>query len=113
MQRIERDKAIADYLKHIGTISAFAAGIVATLTSRASSIRSECAAWTVVCLLMSLALSLITYGLSLWKFFGRERGEITSFWRGAIALLLIIAPLALILGFCILAYAMMKVPKTT
>lgn len=86
-RRLERDKAIGELLKHLGTVSASSIAFLATYGAKTETISKQFLSLAVVALGLSLLLSLAAYAYSVGRFFGRDQvsqGDVST-WTFLVA----------------------------
>jgi hypothetical protein len=74
MERLEKDKAILDYLKHIATLTTGSIGVLTGFAEKFVTLRGgrESVQVAIVAFLISLLFNLVAYSISLFCFYGRE-----------------------------------------
>jgi hypothetical protein len=103
---LERDKAILDFCKHLATLSSAALAFVAAFVRGAANVDLGILRAVIVFLALSLALSVLAAGLSLWFYLGkRVRPSRDDLLSKAFVCILIVSGLSLTAGLVTCAWA--------
>jgi tellurite resistance protein TehA-like permease len=100
--RLDRDKAILDFIRHIATLAGGALAFIAAFVRDNDRIPQWAIVGAVVSFVVAMIAHLFAYLMSIGEFFGRESHEISGLKATWFAIIITVAVFALTIGFVFL-----------